>query len=333
MRFDLTTREWHELLKPVIPHASTDADSRELAVIRIETGTAALYAIATDRVSLAAERRYLPPQDRSGWGDMPPPVHVKIGEAKASLALFQHSKDADPPMRITIDTVAVPVVAVGRHTTIIRYAITLETGDGTRLVMHDQRDSSNDPLAGWRDILAVPLVRPAAESAPALNLKADMLGRWAAACRKGERLAMFTGRKGTDLVLIAVESHFLGAWHPQSYLESPREVLEDSPWHDELVPDAPDGPPHLATIAGVSSADVKQRADGTTETTIHVDGLFQQPVKPDSTLGPWITASYSSECAGCGGRNDEGEQIRADGEGGWLCSDCGTGDDTGEDTE
>lgn len=38
--------------------------------------------------------------------------------------------------------------------------------------------------------------------------------------------------------------------------------------------------------------------------------------------GPWFTASYDGECAqGCQIR--EGDQICADGEGGWLCGDCG----------
>jgi hypothetical protein len=41
-------------------------------------------------------------------------------------------------------------------------------------------------------------------------------------------------------------------------------------------------------------------------------------------FGPWFTATYDSGCAGpCGGKIYEGDEIRADGEGGWLCSVCG----------
>lgn len=35
--------------------------------------------------------------------------------------------------------------------------------------------------------------------------------------------------------------------------------------------------------------------------------------------GPWFTASYPGECARCGDEFDEGEQIRADGSGGYEC--------------
>lgn len=46
---------------------------------------------------------------------------------------------------------------------------------------------------------------------------------------------------------------------------------------------------------------------------------------PDGKLGPWVTAAFDGDCDGtsCGGRIVEGEQIRADGEGGWLCEPCG----------
>lgn len=41
------------------------------------------------------------------------------------------------------------------------------------------------------------------------------------------------------------------------------------------------------------------------------------------SLGPWITAGFDSDCDGCGAFIAEGEDIRADGEGGWLCQMCG----------
>jgi hypothetical protein len=49
------------------------------------------------------------------------------------------------------------------------------------------------------------------------------------------------------------------------------------------------------------------------------------PKRPD--LGPWFTAGFDSDCDGtsddCEGTILEGEQARADGEGGYLCRACG----------
>jgi hypothetical protein len=204
-RIDLTTREWHELIKPVIPHASTDPDERELAVIRVEGADRAFYAVATDRRTLAAERHPLNGTRRLGMY-VPHPVHVRVSDAKSSLTLFPFSKDSDPPLRLTIDKTTVPVLVAGRPDTVDRLAITLEGTDGTRLVLHDHRDSSNDPLGGWRRTLAGLVNRPVPALAPALNLNAVQLARWGAAVRKGERLAVFTGAKGDQSLLVAVDS-------------------------------------------------------------------------------------------------------------------------------
>jgi hypothetical protein len=46
--------------------------------------------------------------------------------------------------------------------------------------------------------------------------------------------------------------------------------------------------------------------------------------KPE--YGPWFTARFPGRCDGCDGRIHEGDQIRSDGQDGWLCSECG--DDT-----
>jgi hypothetical protein len=80
-RIDLTTREWHELIKPVIPHASTDPDERELAVIRVEGADRAFYAVATDRRTLAAERHPLNGTRRLGMY-VPHPVGEARGRGK-----------------------------------------------------------------------------------------------------------------------------------------------------------------------------------------------------------------------------------------------------------
>lgn len=47
-------------------------------------------------------------------------------------------------------------------------------------------------------------------------------------------------------------------------------------------------------------------------------------VSDNITRGPWVRAAFDGECDGtCGGSLLEGDEIRADGEGGWLCQDCG----------
>lgn len=44
-------------------------------------------------------------------------------------------------------------------------------------------------------------------------------------------------------------------------------------------------------------------------------------------MGPWVVAIHDGECDGvCTGSILEGEQIRSDGTGGWLCSECGDPD-------
>jgi hypothetical protein len=228
-RIDMTTREWHELVKPVLPHAATDPDLPELSAVRIEVGDRAVYAGATDRYTLAVERH---PQD-----DLTSirPVHLNARDAKLSLSLFRYDKDINPALRITIDTAPWPVSVAGTPGSVDRLAVTLESEDGTRLVLHDERDPSRDPLAGWRKRISKLICRDhEGYSSPALTLSAGYLARWAAAVRKGERLSVFTGRDGDMPILITVESHFVGAWQPISYLTTPAEALTDSPWHKDL---------------------------------------------------------------------------------------------------
>ena len=38
-------------------------------------------------------------------------------------------------------------------------------------------------------------------------------------------------------------------------------------------------------------------------------------------------ARYDGECDGCGAEFEAGDEIRSDGEGGWLCEDCGEAED------
>jgi hypothetical protein len=50
-----------------------------------------------------------------------------------------------------------------------------------------------------------------------------------------------------------------------------------------------------------------------------------KPARDTSGFGVWITAGFDSDCDGpCGGGISEGDACRSDGEGGWLCRNCGT---------
>lgn len=291
MRFAMSSREWASFLKPVIPHASTDKGRPELSVIRIDSAAPMLFAVATDRQSLAVERCHVPGLN---WHGLPPqPVHVKLTDAKASLKLFGYAKDDDPLLTLTLDTVPVAVHMPGRSTAIRHMALTIESESGTRLVLHDQRDPSSDPLAGWRSKLRDALERPMTQMAPALHLDATELARWGAACRGAERLAMFTGHQGDDLLLMAVEHHFLGVWAPKRYLESPETMLADSAWRADLCPQRDLLRDGSGVLTGADLADAMRQlddvhtelnADGTTTTTVAVNpALFQQPATTDTT--------------------------------------------------
>lgn len=225
----MATSEWHKLIKPVLPHASTDKNDPDHGVIRIEAGSLALYAVATDGRTLAAERHASMGIREAG------PVHVRAGEAKASLGVFPFSKDEDPMLRVTIDTVPVPVTVMAepRHVTV--QAVTLARDDGTRLVMHDQRDPGRDPLGGWRKTLFKAITRGRGRPVDGLDLRADDLGRWTAAARGGERLCMYSGPEPADPLLILVETHFAGVWAIPAYLDAPGKRITSSPWLGELT--------------------------------------------------------------------------------------------------
>lgn len=51
--------------------------------------------------------------------------------------------------------------------------------------------------------------------------------------------------------------------------------------------------------------------------------LDQVSTTTSTNWGRWFTAAYPGDCAECGEEIYEGDQIRANGEGGYLCSGCG----------
>ncbi|MGH3220032.1 MAG: hypothetical protein ACRDPY_15230 [Streptosporangiaceae bacterium] len=232
-RLDMTTREWHQLIKAVLPHASTDKDTPTLGAVRLEVGDTALYAVATDRYTLAAERWPLPAADQFRPARA---VHLDAKELAASLKLFTFSNDEDPLLTVVIDEAPIPVAIVGQTQTLMHLAVTVQqVGEGTRLVMHDERDPSRDALAGWRKTLHQAVTRARGRDLDGMDLHPKMLARWAAAVRKGERLTVYSGPKANDPLLVTVEQHFAGLWVTSQYLEGPGKARSALPWQAELA--------------------------------------------------------------------------------------------------
>lgn len=230
-RIDLTTRELHELITPVLPHTGVDPAAPELAVIRLETRSNVLYAIATDRYTLAAARHPLddPADDIT--------VAIDRADAAAMLKLFKHSKKQDPHLRLVIDKVPVPVNM--RGDTVQSLGLTVDSEDGTRLVLHGR---GHGALTSWRKLLRQVVSRPLTPASPALFLTPSYLPRWTKAARKGERLSVFIGPEPTDPILLQVEHRFIGVWMPAEHLDSGQETT--GPWSAELAGDSndPDDP-------------------------------------------------------------------------------------------
>lgn len=220
-RIDLTTRELHELVAPVLPHASTDKEQPELGVIRLEVRERVVYAVATDRYTMAAARQRL--------DDLADDVTIAIdrSDAAAMLKLFKHSKDADPQLRLIIDTVPVP--AGGG--TVTGLGLTVSSEDGNRLTLLGHDDQA---LADWRRLLGRIIHRAQTPASPALLLTPSYLPRWTKAARKGERLAVFVGPDPTDPLVFLAEDHFVGVWMPAGHLDAGFDLLSASPWYDEL---------------------------------------------------------------------------------------------------
>ncbi len=230
-RIDMTAREWHGLIKPVLPHASTDKELPMLGVVRLELAEHAVYAIATDRYSIAAERW----DDETYTAPDPAKVHLGLHDARASLQLFPFSKDHDPLLRIDVDRALRSVTVLGERRGVPQLTVTIEADDGTRAVFRDVRDPSRDPLAGWRKSIHEAMTRPDGRELDGLDVFGNVMARFAAACRKGERLTVYTGPEPGDPILFCVEHHFAGLLAAQQYLDGPGRRRDDLPWRHELI--------------------------------------------------------------------------------------------------
>jgi hypothetical protein len=236
-RIDMTAREWHALIKPVLPHASTDKDFPSLGVVRLELAERAVYAVATDRYTLAAERHMC---DTGLTGRQR--VHLSLQDTRASLQLFPFSKDHDPVLKVIVDTSPRAVTVLGQARSVDQLTVTIVADDETRAVFRDVRDPSRDPMAGWRKSIHEAMTRPAGRELDGLDVLGGSMARFAAAARKGERLTVYTGPEPGDTILFCVEEHFAGLLAVQQYLDGPGRRRDDLPWRHEL-------------IAGLDSAD------------------------------------------------------------------------------
>jgi hypothetical protein len=232
-RIDMTTREWHELVKPVLPHRLDDKTFPELAQVRVEVHERSVVAVATDRYTLAAERHTLAAAD--AVYDPPPPIAIPAAEIAATLKLFTYSKDDDPRLRITIEQTRLPLEIIGEQTSVGCYTLTIADPDASSVVLRDALNPNGDPLARWRVMLRAALRRNLVAAPPALCLHAAHFARWSAAVRAGERLAIYLGDRDAKTLLVLVEDHFAGLWVPVSYLDGPEQMLRDSPWRYELA--------------------------------------------------------------------------------------------------
>lgn len=225
-RIDLTTRELHGLIAPVLPHASTDAELPYLNTVHLQVRDQVLYAIATDRYTMAATRHAL--HEMAGELD----ITIDRADLGAALKLFTFTKDEDPKLTLVVDKFPIPV-APGR--TLDGLGLRIDGEDGTRLVLHDRGQPDLKPFSAWRKTMGKVVHRATVPATPALILTPSMLPRWSKAAGKGERLMVFVGPEQGDAILFTVEDHFVGIWAPASQIDGDEAAaMSDSPWRTEL---------------------------------------------------------------------------------------------------
>ncbi|RCG27220.1 hypothetical protein DQ384_26230 [Sphaerisporangium album] len=226
-RIDMTTSELHELLVPVIPHASTDKDDPNYNVVRLETTDDTLYAVGTDRYTLGATRHPLGDTD-------PVKIAISVIDARNMLRTFRYTKDSDPQLTLVIDQLQLTSTD---NPTPSGLSLRVDSEDGTRLTHQGQPAIAFN----WRPIVAKMLHRPLAPVSPAVLLTPKYLPRWARAAHKWDHLTVLGGPRPGDPIAVLVGHRFVGLWMPITQEGfDPGRALDGNPWLEDCVP--ADGP-------------------------------------------------------------------------------------------
>lgn len=77
----------------------------------------------------------------------------------------------------------------------------------------------------------------------------------------------------------------------------------------------------MAPRCARSDLPLEQCAHCTGDDDFQVHVIKREP----ENFGPWFTAAHYGRCANCDTDTDPGDDIRADGEEGYLCEWCGDG--------
>lgn len=215
----LSTRELHDLLTPVLPHASTDKTLPDLCTVRLEVRDNTLYAVATDRYTMAATRHRL--QDLTDDTD----ITIGAEDAAALLKVFKFGRQVNPGLQLVVGTIQDETVLDPAD----RPALTVSAKDGNTLVLPGRE---NRTLTTWRKLMAKALHRDQKPADPHLVLTSTHLPRWMKALGPKSHLSLHAGSSTRDPIIVRAGDHFLAVWAPRRPDSEPR--LEDSPWLKEL---------------------------------------------------------------------------------------------------
>lgn len=227
---DLTTSELHDLIDPVLPHACTERDLPDLGVVRMEVRANILYAVATDRYTMAVVRHRLDDETDDTA------IAISRVDAAALLKLFKYDRKNNPGLQLTVGTMAAETVLDPAD----RPALTVTAKDGNTLVLPGRESRT---LADWRKYIGKVIHRTQQPTSPNLGLASIYLARWAKAARGAAPLTVSLGANATDPVAVRAGDHFIGIWMP-ARLEERDTRLADSPWAKEIPPtvEQPAGP-------------------------------------------------------------------------------------------
>ncbi|WP_375127571.1 hypothetical protein [Nonomuraea sp. GTA35] len=197
-----------------------------MGVIRVEVRDGILYAIATDRYTMAATRHRL--QESTADTE----IAIGVADAAALMKVFKYTQKDDPWLTLAVGKVEAETVLDPAD----RPALTVTAKDGNTLVLNGREAL---PLASWRTYIGKAIHREQQPVNPNLALTLTLMSRWLKATRNGAWLTFSIGAGKRDTVLVRAGDHFIGIWAPITWR---REFdLTDSPWCKELPPEVESG--------------------------------------------------------------------------------------------